>query len=262
MMGGHHAITGAAVWLAMTAPRHCRPDDRRSRRSPRRRCSRRSARGRRGTRTGPGPPQATAAHSAGALSKIGTGLVGAVSGGHRHGTHAPIVAAAVVGAALWLDDWAGPSRIVHPSWWVCAAVICGSMAFALKVLRLIRRWPAAWITGAGTAAAVCLSWPGFLVHLPAIVAVGWCTHLAGDILTTGGLPLAWPFRIPGSCVRPDAIWQKNGYLALPVLGNAGSTREWVLCSAVSVYVRWRYGRRSTHSCRADGAAPPVATDPA
>ncbi len=182
-------------------------------------------------------PQATAAHSAGALSKIGTGLVGAVSGGHRHGTHAPIVAAAVVGAALWLADlgWTEPDRFT-PSWWVCAAVICGSMAFALKVLRLIRRWPAAWITGAGTAAAVCLSWPGFLVHLPAIVAVGWCTHLAGDILTTGGLPLAWPFRIPGPAFVPDAIWQKNGYLALPVLGNAGSTREWVLCSAVSVYV--------------------------
>ena len=58
-----------------------------------------------------------AAHSAGALSKIGTGLVGAASGGHRHGTHAPLVAAAVVAAALWLanGNWIEPVRFT-PSW--------------------------------------------------------------------------------------------------------------------------------------------------
>jgi hypothetical protein len=237
MMGGHHAVTGAAVWLALTAPATVVPTSGLLGMSPGD-----AALGAvlvAGTALGPDLDhmQATAAHSAGVVSKVGTAVVGAASGGHRHGTHAPLVAAAVLAGALWLTQtgWA-PSERFDSSWWACAAVICASMAFAVKALRLARRWPLAWLIGAATAAGVCLAWPAFLTHLPLIVAVGWCTHLAGDLLTTGGLPLAWPFRLPGPAFVPDAIWKRNGYFALPALGNAGSKREWVLCSAVSVYV--------------------------
>ena len=31
------------------------------------------------------------------------------------------------------------------------------------------------------------------------------------------------------------IWKPNGYLAFPILGNAGSVREWILCIPVAGY---------------------------
>jgi hypothetical protein len=31
------------------------------------------------------------------------------------------------------------------------------------------------------------------------------------------------------------MWKPNGYLSVPVLGDAGSAREWVLCTGLSAY---------------------------
>lgn len=242
MMGGHHAATGAAAWVAVTA----------------------TAPGLVGAHLLPLAPaetalgallcagaallpdadhhSATAAHSAGVVSEAATELVGAVSGGHRHGTHAPLVAAVVVALAwaAWHLSWITTERY-SASWWVCGAVIAVLAALALKVLRLVRSWPASWLVGTAAAAAVCLSWPSFLPLLPAIIVVGIVVHLAGDLLTTGGLPFFWPLKVPGPSFLPHWLWSRGGYIALPVLGNAGSRREWLLLVPVSLYAVWGVG---------------------
>ncbi|MEK6311782.1 MAG: hypothetical protein V4755_13865 [Curtobacterium sp.] len=167
--------------------------------------------------------------------------MGAVAGGHRHGTHAPIVAAAVVGGAWWLSSTGAldPARF-EPLWWACVAVIVAFAGFAVKVLGLVKRWPVAWGVGVAVAALTALIWPSFLAVLPAVIAVGWCVHLAGDVLTTGGLPLAWPLTLPGPRFVPSSLWSKGGYVALPILGDAGSTREWLLCVPISLYALWAF----------------------
>jgi len=243
MMGGHHAVCGAAAWLLLTGPAvkfpltevavplagavHTSPMF--------------AALGAllcAGAALGPDAdhPQATIAHSAGFASKAATSLVGAVAGGHRHGTHAPLVAAAVILAAWFCsrDGLVDPVRFDRV-WWVCVVVIVALAGFAVKTLRLAKRWSVAWGVGAAVAAVTTLVWPDFLPLLPTVVAVGWCAHLVGDLLTTGGLPLAWPFRASKPPMLPAWLWSEGGYVALPVLGNAGSWREWLLCVPISAY---------------------------
>lgn len=241
-MGGHHAASGAAAWVAVTA----------------------TAPGLAATQVLPLSPgatalgavlcagaallpdadhrQATAAHSAGFVSEAATTIVSEVSGGHRHGTHAPLVAAVVIALAwaAWHLSWIGTDRFTM-SWWLCGALIALLSAFAVKVLRLVRSWLLSWIVGIAVATSVCFLWPSFLPLLPAILVVGIVVHLAGDFLTTGGLPLFWPLRVPGPRYVPHWLWSRGGYVALPVLGNAGSWREWLLLVPVSLYAIWGVG---------------------
>ncbi|MFO7691380.1 MAG: metal-dependent hydrolase, partial [Cryobacterium sp.] len=70
---------------------------------------------------------------------------------------------------------------------------------------------------------------------------GYAMHLVGDLLTTRGLPLFWPImpRPPRNWARVpllEAVWTSGGYVAVPVLGNAGSVREWLLLIPVTAYV--------------------------
>jgi membrane-bound metal-dependent hydrolase YbcI (DUF457 family) len=242
MMGGHHAATGAAAWVAITA----------------------TAPGLVGAHLLPLAPgetalgallcagaallpdadhrQATAAHSAGVVSEAAASLVSTVSGGHRHGTHSPLVAAVVVALAwaAWHLSWITSDRF-SISWWVCGAAMALLAAFALKVLKILGSWTLAWLIGASAAAVVCVLWPSFLPLLPAIVVVGIVVHLAGDFLTTGGLPLFWPLRVPGPALVPHWLWSRGGYVALPVLGDAGSWREWLLLVPISLYALWGVG---------------------
>jgi membrane-bound metal-dependent hydrolase YbcI (DUF457 family) len=76
---------------------------------------------------------------------------------------------------------------------------------------------------------------------PLAMGVGVAMHIVGDMLTTGGVNLIWPLRIkPPRFLRKvpviSWIWRANGYFSLPVLGDAGSVREWLLLVPVSVYV--------------------------
>lgn len=242
MMGGHHAACGAAAWVAITATAPAFPSLHLMPLTPGEVVLGALLTAGAALLPDADHPQATAAHSAGVVSKAATSLVGAVSGGHRHGTHAPIVAIAVCVLSwfAWHNAWIDATRF-SVSWWVCAAVIAVLSAFALKVLKIIRSWMLSWLIGVAIAAAVCLLWPSFLSLLPAIVSVGIIAHLLGDILTTGGLPMFWPFKIPGPPFVPDAIWGKNGYVALPILGNAGSWREWLLLVPISAYALWGVG---------------------
>ncbi|MGN7187014.1 metal-dependent hydrolase [Microbacterium enclense] len=242
MMGAHHAALGGASWVALTSTvanvpaLHLMPLMPGETALGAVLCA--------GAALLPDAdhPQATAAHSAGIASKAATSVVGAISGGHRHGTHAPLVALAVsVGA--WLCgryDLVDTARF-SLSWWLCAASIMVLSAFALKVLRIIWSWKVSWLIGVAISAAVCLLWPAFLPLLPAIVAIGVWSHLVSDCATRGGIPAFWPAKIAGPRWVPDWFWGKNGYIALPILGNTGSWREWLVGFPISIYALWGVG---------------------
>lgn len=77
--------------------------------------------------------------------------------------------------------------------------------------------------------------------LPAAIMIGFVTHLIGDFLTIGGLPLLWPFnpRPPLALLPLRMVWMPNGYFAFPILGKTGSKREWllgVITTGYTVYV--------------------------
>lgn len=96
-------------------------------------------------------------------------------------------------------------------------------------------WPAAALL-AIIAAATAGDRPGWLA---ATVAIGVVAHLAGDLLTTAGIPILWPFcPKPPRRIRTGAaktLWHRNGWIALPILGDAGSARETLICLPIWVY---------------------------
>ena len=132
---------------------------------------------------------ATIAHSLGAVTR---GLAvggGAVSGGHRHGTHS-LLGVAVFTVAAW--------GLARAGGWPLGIWLGFLFAIALTALQipLVRN---VWIH-----TLLCLSiGAGFVllatqITLPALatvmgVSIGAVAHLLGDMLTIEGCPLLWPF---------------------------------------------------------------------
>jgi len=240
MMGGHHAVSGAAAWIAVTstapltlglhplpassvllgavvtAGAALLPDgDHRS---------------------------ATIARSGGLVTWGASAVASAASGGHRHGLHSALAVVGFTAGAVLAGRWEAmvPGVGLVPAG--SALLLLALVAFAAKALDLARGGLVALWLGAATVVAVVVALaPDQLAWLPASVMIGVVVHLLGDLITTGGVPLLWPWlpeppraiaRIPGS----TKVWKSNGYLALPVLGNAGSAREWVLWAVLGVYV--------------------------
>ncbi|MFK4298111.1 membrane-bound metal-dependent hydrolase YbcI (DUF457 family) [Arthrobacter sp. GAS37] len=261
MMGAHHAACGAAAWLAVTTRVHIDLASVTGGSLP--------WAGDLGSGLMPVSPglalvgavvcagaamlpdadhsEATIAHSLPPLSNVVCAGVGAVSGGHRHGTHS-ILGIAVFTMLAWVASlWTIPFHgfgNVHVGEGL-AAMILG--AFAAKALKIIpdsmRRTP--WLTGALFGALIALLPTLAPVHgpqwwFPAAVALGAVVHILGDMLTTGGVNLIWPFvaRPPKPVTRIPAlekVWMPNGYMAVPVLGNAGSWREWCFLVPIAAY---------------------------
>ncbi|MCC3292990.1 metal-dependent hydrolase [Arthrobacter sp. zg-Y1110] len=185
---------------------------------------------------------ATIAHSLPPLSNAMCAAVGKVSGGHRHGTHSIIgiivfVAVAWV-AGLWTieTDWFGT---IFPGAGILSVLL---VSFAAKALKIIpdRMRKSPWAVGLTVGLFIALFAPEEQFWFPLSMGVGVIVHILGDMMTTGGCNLAWPFTI-----KPPKAWQnipvlkdcwkKNGYLAVPVLGNAGSSREWLLLIPIGLY---------------------------
>ena len=239
MMGGHHAMTGAAAWIAVTATGHglglYEVDPL-------------------GTVAGAvlcagaalladaDHGSATIAHSVPVVGKLVTSSISKASGGHRHGLHCllAILCAWLLAVGLSFLTW-------QPEWWyqpvnfgtaVMSALV---MTFAFKALKLSRgSWPLAWILGTGSAALIALFAPDQTAWFALCFTIGYGVHLLGDFLTTGGLPLLWPWvpKPPKSWSAVpvlNSIWSRGGYMALPILGNAGSAREWLLLVPISAY---------------------------
>ena len=241
MMGAHHAACGAAAWVALTATSHLIP-----------------ALGWMPQQAGAvalgaivcagaallpdaDHPSATIAHSVPVVGKVVTTAIAGAAGGHRHGTHSGISAIAVTALAVlfavlgWADTSRGSVYIIGAG--IVAAIL---LAFATKVLKIVRSWGVAWLSGIAIAGLVTWLVPSQWAWLPAAVAVGWVVHMMGDFLTTGGLPLAWPLKPKPPQSWADTpilgrLWTRGGYFALPILGNAGSWREWLLAIPIWGY---------------------------
>jgi len=240
MMGGHHAMTGAAAWIAVTATAGhglglfpVTPV---------------------GTITGAllcagsalladaDHGSATISQSVPVLGKFVTTGLSRASGGHRHGLHGLLailcawLLATGLGFLLWQPSWWPQPVAIGP-----AVMTAATIAFAAKALKLSTgSWRVAWLIGVGFAAFIALFAPEQQSWFVVCITLGYGVHLAGDFLTTGGLPLLWPW-IPkppkwwGKIPLLNSMWSRGGYMALPVLGNAGSVREWILLVPVTLY---------------------------
>lgn len=241
MMGAHHAVSGAAAWVAVTSTAAQLPAlgwyplDPPGIAIGAVVCA--------GAALLPDADHhdATIAHALPVVGAAATAVVGVASGGHRNGTHSGISAVLVVALALFLGasgwlggGWGSPANIAAG---VAAATM---LAFSLKVLTIVPNWVLAWAAGLAIAASISWFAPEQWAWLPMCVAVGWIVHLAGDFLTVGGLPLFWPFnpgapRVLRRIPLLRELWSRGGYFALPVLGTTGSWREWLLMVPTALY---------------------------
>lgn len=163
---------------------------------------------------------ATISRSLPPLTKVVSHGVNIISGGHRKGTHS-VVGWLILGvlayfASLWhvtIPEIDSAVLTIHETTLnMGAGLLIGFMAgIALTALHLDPGGVPGWFVAAGMAIM------GFLVAMnPLIIAVcmagGAAVHsVAGDMLTTEGVPLLYPFITTN--------------LRVPILGDTGSTRE-------------------------------------
>ncbi|SDH39822.1 metal-dependent hydrolase [Microbacterium sp. 77mftsu3.1] len=191
---------------------------------------------------------ATIAYSIPGVGKAVTAAVGKAAGGHRHGTHSGLSAIVVFLLAYILTTIPGivSSTPLSPYVIISGVVAAAMLCFALKVLKVVRSWGMAWLVGLASSAAITFLLPEQWSWLPWAIAIGWVTHMAGDFLTVGGLPLTWPknFKPPQWVQNTPVlkrIWMKNGYWSLPILGLTGSARESMLAVPLTLYGLWGIG---------------------
>lgn len=145
----------------------------------------------------------TEARSFGPVTEVFAWVVRRVSGGHRHGTHSAVGVAAFT-AAAWLacllrHTW--PGRII------LGVLLAVGFAAAMDALR-VHRHGGNLLAIAGAAA---MTWTGYgLALVPLAAALGAATHLAGDMLTRCGCPLAWPFTMREFHLTPRCLWFTTG----------------------------------------------------
>ncbi|MGI9823962.1 metal-dependent hydrolase [Agromyces sp. Marseille-Q5079] len=184
---------------------------------------------------------ATIAHSVPVLGRLVTRAIGSLSGGHRQGAHSAIavLVVAVLAWALTLVTFEveGGGTIAIGAGIGTAVLTC----FGLKARDYVRTWLTAWVLGAAFGAAIVVFAPEQVAWFPLAVTLGFVAHLAGDFLTTGGLPgLIWPqvFRPPErwrDTPVVNRVWLASGHVALPLLGDTGSFREALLGAALGLY---------------------------
>lgn len=186
---------------------------------------------------------ATIAHSLPPVSEWVCAVVGRLAGGHRNGTHSVLGVAVAVGVA-----WAAGKVTVQTEALGSLAVGAGVLslllvAFAARALRLVRRRADAWALALALAAFVTVAAPTTWDWLPVAVGVGAAVHVAGDMLTGGGVPLLWPWEPrPPRWWREapvlNDLWSRGGNFALPLLGTTGSWRERLLVAPLTVYAAY------------------------
>jgi membrane-bound metal-dependent hydrolase YbcI (DUF457 family) len=184
---------------------------------------------------------ATIAQSGGMLTKGVAAVAGAASGGHRHGMHSILAIAGFTVGTVLAGRWDATVPVLGVIPAGSALLMLALIAFAAKALKFSRGGAVKlWASAAVFVTAILVLAPEQLVWLPKSVMIGVILHLLGDIITTGGVPLLWPWvpkppRSVAASPMLNAMWKPNGYLSVPVLGDAGSAREWVLCTGLSAY---------------------------
>jgi membrane-bound metal-dependent hydrolase YbcI (DUF457 family) len=190
---------------------------------------------------------ATIAHSLPPLSNVMCAGIGKVSGGHRHGTHS-IVGIAVFVLVAWLAGlWTmqlEPFGTIYPGAGILSVLL---VAFAAKALKIIpdRMRKSPWSVGLSMGVFITFA-PQEQGWFPLAMGIGVIVHILGDMMTTEGCNLAWPFAIkPPKAIRNIPVlkdcWHSNGYMTLPVLGHAGSMREWLLLVPIGLYAIFGVG---------------------
>lgn len=173
-----------------------------------------------------------------------------VAGGHRNGTHS-ILGIAAFGALVTLIGLLDPllsNALVQTgavfnwnwSWFADKSILTGvfvtiTIAVALKVLHFVpeRARKSPWFIAAALGLLFASVSTEDLWWMPLCALLGSAIHVLGDALTIQKVNLLWPIvfappkflhAIPGL----DWVWdKKSGRHGFPVLGNAGSAREWV-----------------------------------
>lgn len=184
---------------------------------------------------------ATIARSVPVVGRIVTDAIGDVSGGHRNGAHTLLATGIVTAGAVALGGWRAELPIVGEAPLGPAIATIALITFAVKARDLVRHWRTAWTLGLLAAVLVLVYASDTTVWFPLAIGVGYAAHLVGDALTVGGIPgLLWPVRL-----RPPAwwrrtnllndLWKPNGNIAFPLLGTAGSVREYVLAVLLGLY---------------------------
>lgn len=121
----------------------------------------------------------------GPVTDVPAGAIGALSGGHRWGTHDAILAPLAFGALAVLAS---------ETFWSSLLLMALAIGLALRALHfvipgrtettilgnLVLSWGGAWLL---------LNHMGSPVWLPWAVAAGVLTHVLGDAITTAGVPV-------------------------------------------------------------------------
>jgi membrane-bound metal-dependent hydrolase YbcI (DUF457 family) len=153
---------------------------------------------------------ATEARSLGFVTEGLAWCVEKISGGHRHGTHSALGVGAFAGAAwlacLYRHDW--PGRIA------LLVILAAGFAAAMDALRIGGH--AGNLLALAGAAAMC--WTGYgLALVPLAAALGAGIHIAGDMLTLTGCPLAWPLTMREFHLTPRPLRFTTGKTAEHVI---------------------------------------------
>lgn len=157
----------------------------------------------------------TVSRSLGFLSEAFAWIVGKISGGHRHGSHS-ILGVAVFTGLTWLCC---EFRHTMPGHWALALLLALAFAAGLRALRMGGHYADLLALGA----AFAVGWEGIsLALIPLACALGCATHIAGDMLTTEGCPLAWPvtmrhFGLPRPLSFTTGTWRENLVVAPALL---------------------------------------------
>lgn len=131
-------------------------------------------------------PNSSLAHCFGFVTKAFAWLIGRISGGHRHLTHA-ILGVAGFTVLAWLAVKYRPDLGGKIGLGVLLTLVIGSGLYAFGVHGHV-----ADLMAIAGAVAMIVSTTG-LAHVAQAVLVGTATHVVGDMLTDEGCPLLYPF---------------------------------------------------------------------
>lgn len=162
-----------------------------------------------------------AARSMRPISWAAAKVIGAAAGGHRQATHSAAFVAAVFGLLT--------AAVASPAAPTVTAVLSGlCVGLALRSLGPARLRGGSLldlgVLGVSTA-VVALGWRAVDPRgwWPAAIAVGCAVHIAGDLLTSGGVRLLWPL--------PHRQ-------ALPIIGRTDGLLEHLTAAVLFVAVSW------------------------
>lgn len=217
MMGYTHSISAAATWLALNEAGFLNIED------PATLIVTTLAAAGAGMLPDIDHHNGSIANSIPPLSRWITKLVAGISGGHRKGTHS------LLGLLFFWALAFGANQLIYAGIPVLALALAGfSGGLALRVFKAPGGWAGAIAIMAGT-----IQTDSFAL-MPWAVLTGASVHIVGDALTTRGVNPFWPLTLKP--IIPSILWRRSGYMALPLLGDAGSSREKVLSSVLTCYI--------------------------